>query len=96
MSERRTDYTLLVFKFDRRRKTGYSKVGSYDYSDQTNEWMWAEIKDLQFRLYPENKYCFELHETYVERTNLMTGEKYKERFDTPMCCSPSSETYWSM
>lgn len=32
----------------------------------------------------------------VERTNLMSGVKYMERADTPMCCSPSSETYWSM
>ena len=32
----------------------------------------------------------------VERTNLMTGKKYKEDVNTPLCCSPSSETYWSM
>ena len=34
--------------------------------------------------------------TYVERTNLMTGEKFMESVDTPYYCSPSSETYWSM
>lgn len=32
----------------------------------------------------------------VEKTNLMTGEKFMERSDTPYYCSPSSETYWSM
>lgn len=32
----------------------------------------------------------------VERVNLLTGEKYTEAADTPLCCSPSSETYWSM
>ena len=32
----------------------------------------------------------------VTRTNLMTGKKYQESVNTPMCCSPSSETYWSM
>ena len=33
---------------------------------------------------------------YVERTNIMTGKKYMEAEDTPFCCSPSTETYWSM
>ena len=32
----------------------------------------------------------------VERTNLMTGEKYMERKDTPYYCSPASKAYWSM
>jgi len=32
----------------------------------------------------------------VERTNLMTGKKYMEPANTPLCSSPSSETYWSM
>ena len=31
-----------------------------------------------------------------ERTNLMTGKKYMEDANTPLCCSPASETYWSM
>lgn len=32
----------------------------------------------------------------VERTNLMSGKKYMEAEDTPLYCSPASETYWSM
>jgi hypothetical protein len=32
----------------------------------------------------------------VERTNLMTGKRYFEDVNTPSCCSPASETYWSM
>lgn len=32
----------------------------------------------------------------VEKTNIMSGEKFMERSDTPYYCSPSSETYWSM
>ena len=35
-------------------------------------------------------------EKQVTRKNLMTGKTYKESANTPMCCSPSSETYWSM
>jgi hypothetical protein len=32
----------------------------------------------------------------VERTNMMTGKQYMEDINTPRCCSPSSEVYWSM
>jgi hypothetical protein len=32
----------------------------------------------------------------VERTNIMTGEKFKEDVNTPRFCSPSSESFWSM
>jgi len=41
-------------------------------------------------------YRIEIHETYVTRRNLMTGNLFQERYDTPWCCSPSTETYWSM
>jgi hypothetical protein len=33
-------------------------------------------------------------EKQVERTNLMSGEKYMEAVNTPVSCSPASETYW--
>lgn len=36
------------------------------------------------------------NEDMVERVNLMSGKTYMEHKDTPMCCSPSSETFWSM
>ena len=32
----------------------------------------------------------------VERVNIMTGKTYMEDVNTPRCCSPSSEAYWSM
>lgn len=31
----------------------------------------------------------------VERTNIMTGQKFQEDVNTPRCCSPASETFWS-
>jgi shikimate 5-dehydrogenase len=35
-------------------------------------------------------------EQSVERVNLITGATYRESVNTPSCCSPSSESYWSM
>ena len=32
----------------------------------------------------------------VTRKNLMSGQEFQEDVNTPLCCSPSSETYWSM
>ena len=39
---------------------------------------------------------YSLIEQQVEKTNLMTGKKYRESVNTPLHLSPSSETYWSM
>ena len=47
----------------------------------------SNLKMMKVALYKDNM---------VERTNLMTGKKYLEEADTPLCCSPASETYWSM
>lgn len=39
---------------------------------------------------------FGLNDPMVERINLMTGKPYMEKLNTPISCSPASETYWSM
>ena len=90
-----TDYTLIVRKIDKRRKDGES-VKKYDYVGKTQEWMEAEVNELRHRLYPEPKFKLSFVETYVTKKNIMSGKEFKERFDTPYYCSPSSETYWSM
>ena len=36
---------------------------------------------------------YSLIEQQVEKTNLMTGKKYRESVNTPLHLSPSSETY---
>lgn len=88
-------YTLEIYKVDRRCKTGEKLVGKYDYQQKSGNWMMEEMADLRRRLYPAPKYRMEFHETYVYRKNLMTGEEFQERYDTPYYCSPSSETFWS-
>jgi hypothetical protein len=32
----------------------------------------------------------------VTRKNLLSGIEYQEDVNTPLCCSPASETFWSM
>jgi hypothetical protein len=38
----------------------------------------------------------EVPSKYEERTNLMSGFPIVVAKGTPLCCDPSSETYWSM
>lgn len=35
-------------------------------------------------------------EKMVTRRNIMSGKEYQESINTPRCCSPASELYWSM
>jgi len=91
----RKDWTLLVYRMDRRCNTGEKLRGRYEYCNKTKDDMLAEVMDLH-RLYPTSQFRIDLYETYVTRVNMMTGLEYKERYDTPNYCSPSSESFWSM
>jgi hypothetical protein len=90
------DYTLEIYVKDGRTKKGERLFGKYDYQQKSGNWMMEEMADLRRRLYPAPKYRMELHDTYVTRRNILSGEEFQERYDTPWHCSPSSETYWSM
>lgn len=83
------DYTVEMYKLDRRCKEGKKLSYKTDYTG-------VDLAQMQ-RMYPERKgYLVVIQETYVTRKNALTGLEYKERYDTPYYCSPSSETYWSM
>ena len=83
------DYTVEIYKLDRRMKEGRRLVRKVDLVDVT--------LDQVERMYPvQPKYVREIHETYVTRRNLIGGAEFRERYDTPYYCSPASESYWSM
>ena len=84
-------YTLELYRKDRRVKTGERLVEKVDLGDITFSEADAIVlaKELQgFRAV--------MRETYVTRKNLMTGNEFQERYDTPRYCSPAFESYWSM
>jgi len=88
------NYTIEVYKKDGRCKKGEKLKEKVDMMDvDTLE----EVEAIASKMYPASKgYRIEIHETMVERFNLMSRKLYMERYDTPICCSPASETYWSM
>lgn len=85
------EYTLEIFKSDRRTKEGRRLVAKQDFELVTKDYINA-VADGKRKL----GFIVEVFETYVTRTNKMSGKEFQERYDTPYFCSPSSESYWSM
>jgi hypothetical protein len=86
-------YTVEIYKRDARTKVGERLVSKTDY-DVTDKSMLEHTVKHTYRA--SQGFRYEIHETYVKRTNMMGGKEYTERYDTPRYCSPSSEAYWSM
>jgi hypothetical protein len=86
-------YTVEIYKLDKRTKKGERLVSKTDY-EVTEQSMLEHTVKHTYRA--SQGYRYEIHETYVTRTNMMGGKEYQERYDTPRHCSPSSEAYWSM
>lgn len=86
------DYTVIVYKKDKRTKGGERVVLKQDHVN-----VHKDTLDHLYRTtwFAKDGYRFEIHETYVDVRNLMTGMPVKERFDLPYYCSVASETYWS-
>ena len=97
---RLVEYTIELYKADKRIKRderyGKNKVGLrfvdvLDYAPSTKDFIESVAKDFR-----EFGFVAEVFETYVTKKNMMNGAEFKERYDTPYYCSPSSETYYSM
>lgn len=85
------DYTIEVFKVDRRTKEGRRFVEQIDFAKVTPDYIKVVTDGLR-----ENGFEVEVFETFVTRKNFMTGVEFQERYDTPRSCSPSSEAFWSL
>ena len=84
-------YTLEVYARDRRCKSGERLHLKQDYDTDNRSMLEHTVRHT----WPSPHYRWVLHETWILRRNAMTGEDFYERYDTPWCCSPAGETYWS-
>ena len=90
------DYTLYIYKADKRTKTGERLFSTTVWTGQDDNGMRRTVANL-FPLYrPEDDYRFDWTPAYKTVTNLMSGKEIQIPTDTPWCCNPASETYWSM
>ena len=85
------EYTLEIYKSDKRTKEGKRLIAKQDFAPVTNDYINAVVEGKR-RL----GFVVEVFETFVTRKNTMSGKEFQERYDTPYFCSPSSESYWSM
>jgi hypothetical protein len=85
------EFTLELYKSDKRVKSGKRLYAKQDFAPSTVDYI-NTVADAKRKL----GFIVEVFETYVVEKNLMTGKEFKERYDTPYFCSPSSESFWSM
>ena len=86
-----TEYTLEIYKADKRTKEGRRLYAKQDFAPSTKDYISA-VAESKRKL----GFIVEVFETFVVRKNLMTGTTFQERYDTPYFCSPSRESFWSM
>ena len=91
MSPNTTEYTIERYTIDLRRKDGLRLIDKIDYTPSTMEFLTSVVNDLE-----DDGFIINYFPTYTTEKNLLTGELYQERTDTPHFCSPSSESFWSM
>ena len=90
-------YTFLYHKKDLRSKDGERTVYEMDFDIEPEfldqiVYYTSDILKCQRSF---NNVRLEVIETFVTRKNYMTGEYFKERYDTPYFASPCSESFWS-
>jgi hypothetical protein len=86
-----TEYTLEIYKTDKRTKEGKRLVAKQDFAPSTKDYI-SSVAEGKRKL----GLIVEVFETFVTCKNLMGGKEFQERYDTPYYCSPSSESFWSM
>ncbi len=91
------DWTVAVYKADKRCKAGERFVAKYPFNGMDRATVERELRELTAQLYPKKDgWRFDVQERYMTVKNLMTGKDVQIEADTPWCCNPASETYWSM
>ena len=89
-------YTVYKYKTDRRTKTGEKLVRTF-VCDFENFETTVDYEKFASTAFPaEVGYRIEIVPTMKTVVNLMSGKEVQIPHDTPLCCDPSSETYWSM
>lgn len=88
-------YTMYMYKTDKRTKSGERSIFTRVFTDQTDAEMQTLVSGL-YEKFPATQYRIEYFSTMKTVKNLMTGKDVEIDRDTPWCCDPSSETFWSM
>lgn len=86
----RSDYRIEVYKTDGRYKEGERIDRIIRLDDVTKEFAEGTARGLR-----QDGYRVVVKEQWVKVKSLMTGKEVTIAADTPWCCNPASEAYWS-
>jgi hypothetical protein len=90
------DWDIKIFKADGRCKLGEREVSTTLWTYRDEAGIKREVQELQ-GMYPKAEgYRIIYYPSNKVVKNLMTGKEVTIPTDTPRCCDPSSELYWSM
>jgi hypothetical protein len=92
----RQDWLISIYRRDRRYRAGERLFIKYQLQHMDRETVDREILELRVPLYPESGWRFEVAPATRTVRNLMTGQLVEIAADTPYCCDPSREAFWSM
>jgi len=93
----KSDWTMYIYKVDRRCKEGRRLVSTTVWRDRDHASMQREITELHLHDYPRPEYVIEYVSTYTTVKNLMTGQDVQiPTEDRGTVCDPSQERYWTM
>ena len=94
------EYSLEIYRADKRIKkderygrntAGLRFIEVLDFAPSTRDYI-----DTVVAAKRKQGFIVEVFETFVVQKNFLNGVEFKERYDTPNYCSPSSEAYYSM
>jgi hypothetical protein len=88
-------YTVKIYRFDRRCKSGERFVNSYDFDRKDNAAMDREVNALRGCGYFDDMFRIEYAPKFITVKNIMSGKDVQIAADTPWSCRPDSESYWS-
>ncbi len=89
-----------IYKTMSSAKAALTRMSKANFNDKLNQPKYHPVHSTEDPIFTHaiaeaNHYKKNI-EKQVQKTNIMTGEKFMESVNTPYYCSPSSETYWSM
>ena len=89
------NYTMYIYKTDLRRKNGERLFSTTVWKNRDEASMQREVNELHLHHYPRASFRMEFCPTMKTVKNLMSGQDIEIPHDTPRCCDPSTEIYWS-
>lgn len=86
------EYTIEIYKADKRRKDGKRFIEAVEVNSLDKKGAEDVAKSMVAK---DKKLTYEVHQTWVEVRNIMSGKIVKEHYKTPYSCSVGSESYFS-